>query len=73
MPAPEAAGYLRQKVGDGRVWVIGPDYIGGRDQIAGFVDAFRKAGGKLVHPRGSSVVWSSCLAMDSSVSPHCLP
>lgn len=46
------AGYLREEVGEGRVWVIGPDYIGGHDQIAGFVDAFRKAGGKLANPGG---------------------
>jgi branched-chain amino acid transport system substrate-binding protein len=46
------AGYLRDKVGDGGVWVIGPDYIGGHDQLNGFVDAFRKGGGKLANPGG---------------------
>ncbi len=46
------AGYLREQVGDDRVWVIGPDYIGGHDQINGFVDAFREAGGKLANPGG---------------------
>ncbi|WP_025617041.1 ABC transporter substrate-binding protein [Salinispora cortesiana] len=46
------AGHLRETVGDGRVWVIGPDYIGGHDQINGFVDAFREAGGELANPGG---------------------
>ncbi len=51
------ADYLRQEVGEGRVWVIGPDYIGGHDQIGGFVDAFRRAGGKLANP-GEEPTWT---------------
>ncbi|MBM0202016.1 ABC transporter substrate-binding protein [Micromonospora sp. STR1s_5] len=36
----------------GPVYVIGPDYQGGYDQIGGFVDAFTKAGGKLANDGG---------------------
>lgn len=64
------AGYLRQKVGDGRVWVIGPDYIGGRDQIAGFVDAFRKAGGKLANPGGEPTWTPWAPAPTTEFSPY---
>jgi branched-chain amino acid transport system substrate-binding protein len=34
------------------VYVIGPDYQGGKDQIEGFVTAFTAAGGKLANPGG---------------------
>ncbi|MFI7517649.1 ABC transporter substrate-binding protein [Micromonospora echinofusca] len=64
------AGYLRQKVGDGRVWVIGPDYIGGRDQIGGFVDAFRKAGGKLANPGGEPTWTPWAPAPTTEFSPY---
>ncbi|SCL73590.1 amino acid/amide ABC transporter substrate-binding protein, HAAT family [Micromonospora peucetia] len=37
---------------DGPVYVIGPDYQGGYDQIGGFVDTFVKAGGKLANDDG---------------------
>ncbi|MEU7171565.1 ABC transporter substrate-binding protein [Micromonospora tulbaghiae] len=64
------ADYLRQKVGEGRVWVIGPDYIGGRDQIGGFVDAFRKAGGKLANP-GGEPTWTPWVpAPTTEFSPY---
>ncbi|MFG3702285.1 ABC transporter substrate-binding protein [Micromonospora sp. NPDC047620] len=64
------AGYLRQKVGEGRVWVIGPDYIGGRDQINGFVDAFRKAGGKLANPGGEPTWTPWAPAPTTEFSPY---
>ncbi|RLK09489.1 amino acid/amide ABC transporter substrate-binding protein (HAAT family) [Micromonospora sp. M71_S20] len=64
------AGYLRQKVGEGRVWVIGPDYIGGRDQIGGFVDAFRKAGGKLANPGGEPTWTPWAPAPTTEFSPY---
>ncbi|MEU9507750.1 ABC transporter substrate-binding protein [Micromonospora sp. NPDC048170] len=64
------AGYLRQKVGDGRVWVIGPDYIGGHDQINGFVDAFRKAGGKLANPGGEPTWTPWAPAPTTEFSPY---
>ncbi|MEV0132610.1 ABC transporter substrate-binding protein [Dactylosporangium sp. NPDC050688] len=48
----KAAGpYVRTAV-DGPVYVIGPDYQGGKDQIGGFVSAFTAAGGKLANPGG---------------------
>ncbi|MDG4756170.1 MULTISPECIES: ABC transporter substrate-binding protein [Micromonospora] len=64
------AGYLRQKVGEGRVWVIGPDYIGGHDQINGFVDPFRKAGGKLANPGGEPTWTPWAPAPTTEFSPY---
>ncbi|RKR88411.1 amino acid/amide ABC transporter substrate-binding protein (HAAT family) [Micromonospora pisi] len=37
---------------NGPVYVIGPDYQGGYDQIGGFVDAYTAAGGKLANDDG---------------------
>src|SRR5437762_2559097 len=45
------AGYGHAHV-DGPVYVIGPDYQGGKDQIGGFVQAFKDAGGKLSNKSG---------------------
>jgi branched-chain amino acid transport system substrate-binding protein len=45
------AGYLHEQI-PGPVYVIGPDYAGGKEQIGGFVDAFRAAGGVLANPGG---------------------
>ncbi|MFI7510536.1 ABC transporter substrate-binding protein [Micromonospora aurantiaca] len=64
------AGYLRRTVGEGRVWVIGPDYIGGHDQINGFVDAFRKAGGKLANPGGEPTWTPWAPAPTTEFSPY---
>ena len=64
------AGYLRQTVGEGRVWVIGPDYIGGHDQIGGFVDAFRKAGGQLANPGGEPTWTPWAPAPTTEFSPY---
>ncbi|WP_433617009.1 ABC transporter substrate-binding protein [Dactylosporangium sp. CA-139114] len=48
----KAAGpYVKANV-DGPVYVIGPDYQGGKDQIGGFVSAFSTAGGALANPGG---------------------
>lgn len=47
------AGHLKTAV-DGPVYVIGPDYQGGYDQLGGFTDAFAKAGGKLANPDGKT-------------------
>ncbi|MEU7823076.1 ABC transporter substrate-binding protein [Catellatospora sp. NPDC049133] len=47
-----AAGPYVAKSVNGPVYVIGPDYQGGHDQLAGFVDAFVAAGGKLANPDG---------------------
>jgi branched-chain amino acid transport system substrate-binding protein len=43
--------YMAQNVG-GPVYVFGPDYQGGYDQIRGFTDSFAKAGGKLANDGG---------------------
>ncbi|MEV4830579.1 ABC transporter substrate-binding protein [Micromonospora sp. NPDC049257] len=64
------AGYLREKVGDGRVWVIGPDYIGGRDQIGGFVTGFRNAGGRLANPGGEPTWTPWAPAPTTEFSPY---
>ncbi|QOC93907.1 ABC transporter substrate-binding protein [Micromonospora craniellae] len=64
------AHYLREKVRDGRVWVIGPDYIGGHDQINGFVDAFRKAGGQLANPGGKPTWTPWAPAPTTEFSPY---
>ncbi|MEV0269905.1 ABC transporter substrate-binding protein [Hamadaea sp. NPDC050747] len=45
------ADYLRTTV-DGPVFAIGPDYVGGHDQITGFTKAFTAKGGKLANPGG---------------------
>ncbi|WP_238011590.1 ABC transporter substrate-binding protein [Dactylosporangium sp. AC04546] len=47
------ADYIRTNV-KGPVFVIGPDYKGGWDQIGGFVDPFVAAGGKLANPGGKA-------------------
>ncbi|WP_344512568.1 ABC transporter substrate-binding protein [Dactylosporangium maewongense] len=45
-----AAGPYVKATVDGPVYVIGPDYQGGKDQIGGFVAAYTAAGGKLANP-----------------------
>jgi branched-chain amino acid transport system substrate-binding protein len=45
------ADYLRTTV-NGPVYAIGPDYVGGHDQITGFTKAFTAKGGKLANPSG---------------------
>lgn len=43
--------HIRTSV-DGPVYAIGPDYVGGHDQIGGFVDAYIAAGGNLANEDG---------------------
>ncbi|MGA8116609.1 MAG: ABC transporter substrate-binding protein [Actinocatenispora sp.] len=50
-PGAALGRYMKEHV-DGPVYVIGPDYQGGHDELGGFVDAFTKAGGKLANPGG---------------------
>jgi branched-chain amino acid transport system substrate-binding protein len=45
------ADHIRTTV-KGPVWAIGPDYIGGKDQIGGFVTKYTAGGGKLANPGG---------------------
>ncbi|MEU8075940.1 ABC transporter substrate-binding protein [Catellatospora citrea] len=51
----KAVGAHLAKTADGPVYVIGPDYPGGHDQIGGFVQAFTAAGGKIANPGGKPV------------------
>lgn len=50
-PGAAIADYVRTTV-NGPVYVIGPDYQGGWDQVGGFTDAFTAGGGKLANPGG---------------------
>ncbi|MEV0901472.1 ABC transporter substrate-binding protein [Actinoplanes sp. NPDC049802] len=50
------AAHLKNTV-DGPVYVIGPDYQGGYDQLGGFTDAFQQAGGELANP-GGKTTWT---------------
>ncbi|MEV6927455.1 ABC transporter substrate-binding protein [Dactylosporangium sp. NPDC051485] len=45
------AEYVKNTV-DGPVYVIGPDYQGGYDNVGGFVDAFKTAGGTIANDDG---------------------
>jgi branched-chain amino acid transport system substrate-binding protein len=46
--------YVARNAG-GPVWVIGPDYQGGWDEIGGFVETFAKSGGVMANPDGKAV------------------
>jgi branched-chain amino acid transport system substrate-binding protein len=50
-PGQAIASYVKSHV-DGPVFVIGPDYQGGKDQINGFVDEFAKLDGKIANEGG---------------------
>jgi branched-chain amino acid transport system substrate-binding protein len=50
-PGGAMAPYMAQNV-QGSVYVFGPDYQGGYDQIRGFTDAFAKANGKIANDGG---------------------
>jgi branched-chain amino acid transport system substrate-binding protein len=52
-PGTAIASYIKDKV-NGPVYVIGPNYQGGWDEVNGFTDAFKKAGGKLANPTGKT-------------------
>jgi len=45
------ADFIRTTV-PGPVYAIGPDYLGGHDQVNGFVEKFTVGGGKLANPGG---------------------
>lgn len=53
-PGIAIASYLKQQVGDGTVYAIGPDYQGGWDELRGFTDTFINLGGKLANPDGKT-------------------
>ncbi|GAA2087657.1 ABC transporter substrate-binding protein [Streptomyces albiaxialis] len=52
-PGEAIAKHVEKKV-DGPVYAIGPDYQGGHDELRGFTEAFKKAGGKLANPDGKT-------------------
>jgi branched-chain amino acid transport system substrate-binding protein len=47
-PGQALAAYMRSEV-DGHVWAMGSDNASGRADVAGFVDAFGRAGGRLAN------------------------
>jgi branched-chain amino acid transport system substrate-binding protein len=47
------AGYIRSNAG-GAVFAIGPDTLGGHNQLRGFTDTFKAAGGTLANPGGTA-------------------
>jgi len=55
-PGAAVAAHLADKI-DGPVWAIGPDYVGGHEQLGGFTAAFAAAGGKLANP-GGRTMWT---------------
>ncbi|GAB3856195.1 ABC transporter substrate-binding protein [Dactylosporangium cerinum] len=55
-PGTAIAPFIKSTVA-GPVFVIGPDYQGGRDEIGGFVDNFAAAGGKIANP-GGEPLWT---------------
>ncbi len=52
-PGAAIAQYVHQST-PGTVFAIGPDYQGGWDELRGFTDAFRAAGGQLANPSGKA-------------------
>jgi len=54
-PGVAMAPFVKQEVGNGRVYAIGPDFQGGRDELRGFVDTFKSLGGRIANPTGQAV------------------
>jgi branched-chain amino acid transport system substrate-binding protein len=52
-PGAAIAQYVHQST-PGTVFSIGPDYQGGWDELRGFTDAFKAAGGQLANPSGKA-------------------
>lgn len=50
----KAMGTYVQNQAKGPVWVMGPEYQGGHDEIDGFLESFQAAGGKLANPDGKA-------------------
>jgi branched-chain amino acid transport system substrate-binding protein len=48
-PGAAIAQYVHESI-PGKVFAIGPDYQGGWDELRGFTDAFKRAGGQLANP-----------------------
>lgn len=54
-PGVAMAPFVRQEVKNGKVFAIGPDFQGGRDELRGFVETFTRLGGRLANPGGKAV------------------
>ncbi|MFY1574185.1 ABC transporter substrate-binding protein [Verrucosispora sp. WMMD703] len=54
-PGVAMAPFVKQEVGEGSVYAIGPDFQSGRDELRGFVDTFTDLGGRLANPGGKAV------------------
>ncbi len=54
-PGVAMAPFVREHVG-GRVYVIGPDFQSGRDELRGFTDTFTRLGGRLANPDGQATL-----------------
>lgn len=54
-PGVAMAPFVKQQVKNGKVYAIGPDFQGGRDELRGFVETFTGLGGKLANPDGKAV------------------
>jgi branched-chain amino acid transport system substrate-binding protein len=54
-PGVAMAPFVKQQVKDGKVYAIGPDFQGGRDELRGFVETFTALGGELANPSGEAV------------------
>jgi branched-chain amino acid transport system substrate-binding protein len=52
-PGAAIAQYVHQSTA-GTVFAIGPDYQGGWDELRGFTDAYKAAGGQLANPGGKA-------------------
>lgn len=67
-PGAAIADHIRTSV-DGPVYVIGPDFQGGYDNIGGFVDAFTTTGGKLAN-EGGKPTWTPWPAQSTNFTPY---
>jgi branched-chain amino acid transport system substrate-binding protein len=53
-PGVAMAPFVKQEVKNGKVYAIGPDFQGGRDELRGFVETFTRLGGRLANPGGKA-------------------
>lgn len=56
-PGIAMAPFVHEQV-DGKVYAIGPDFQGGRDELRGFTETFRALGGELANPDGETATFT---------------
>jgi len=56
-PGRAMAPFVRQQV-NGKVYAIGPNFQGGRDELRGFTEKFLALGGKLANPDGTTATFT---------------